>query len=583
MNIASMKVATRLGVGFGLVAALLALVAGLGVNRMAQMQDRVNEITQVNSVEARLAATMDLTVTERALALRNLILLTEPKEMQGEIERIATQEKKYADAQNELGAMFSTNPSTAPEERQLFDVIKQQGALATPLMTRAAALALDKKTDESYALLRSQLRPIQKVWWDKLRELKALEEQQNVEAATAAEQAYLNARALMLTIGAIALLVSVAAAILITRGVLRQLGGEPDYAVIVAGRIAAGDLSVDIRTRDGDTSSLLFAMRAMRDSLASIVGQVHASTATIASATSQIASGNMDLSSRTEQQASSLEETASSMEQLTSTVKQNADSARQANGLAVSASEVAMKGGAVVSQVVGTMGSIDASSKKIVDIIGVIDAIAFQTNILALNAAVEAARAGEQGRGFAVVATEVRNLAQRSAAAAKEIKVLIDDSVQQVGAGAKLVDQAGATMKEIVDSVKRVTDIMSEINLASVEQTAGIEQINHAVMQMDDVTQQNAALVEEAAASASALQQQAASLAEVVSVFTLGAGAPAAAQPAMASHAAPPPRLRAANVVRLAQAKPQKKIAPTAAAGRTHGGAPAAEQEWEEF
>ena len=583
MNLANMKVATRLGVGFGLVAALLALVAGLGVNRMAQMQDRVNEITQVNSVEARLAATMDLTVTERALALRNLILLTEPKEMQGEIERIATQEKKYADAQNELGAMFSTNPSTAPEERQLFDVIKQQGALATPLMTRAAALALDKKTDESYALLRSQLRPIQKVWWDKLRELKALEEQQNVEAATAAEQAYLNARALMLTIGAIALLVSVAAAILITRGVLRQLGGEPDYAVIVAGRIAAGDLSVDIRTRDGDTSSLLFAMRAMRDSLASIVGQVHASTATIASATSQIASGNMDLSTRTEQQASSLEETASSMEQLTSTVKQNADSARQANGLAVSASEVAMKGGAVVSQVVGTMGSIDASSKKIVDIIGVIDAIAFQTNILALNAAVEAARAGEQGRGFAVVATEVRNLAQRSAAAAKEIKVLIDDSVQQVGAGAKLVYQAGATMKEIVDSVKRVTDIMSEINLASVEQTAGIEQINHAVMQMDDVTQQNAALVEEAAASASALQQQAASLAEVVSVFTLGAGAPAAAQAAMPRRAAPPPRLRAANVVRLAQAKPQKKIAPTAAAGRTHGGAPAAEQEWEEF
>src|SRR5471030_633305 len=535
MNIASMKVATRLGVGFGLVAALLALVAGLGVNRMAQMQDRVNEITQVNSVEARLAATMDLTVTERALALRNLILLTEPKDMQVEMDRIATQEKKYADAQDELGAMFRTSPSTAPEEHQLLDAIKQQGALATPLMTRAAALALDKKTDESYALLRSQLRPIQKVWWDKLRELKALEEKQNVDAATEAEQAYVNARALMLTIGAIALLVSVAAAILITRGVLRQLGGEPDYAVVVA-----GDMSVDIRTRDGDTSSLLYAMRAMRDSLASIVGQVHASTATIASATSQIASGNMDLSSRTEQQASSLEETASSMEQLTSTVKQNADSARQANGLAVSASEVAMKGGAVVSQVVGTMGSIDASSKKIVDIIGVIDAIAFQTNILALNAAVEAARAGEQGRGFAVVATEVRNLAQRSAAAAKEIKGLIDDSVEKVGAGAKLVDQAGATMKEIVDSVKRVTDIMSEINLASVEQTAGIEQINHAVMQMDDVTQQNAALVEEAAASASALQQQAASLAEVVSVFTLGAGAPAAAQAAMPRRAASP-------------------------------------------
>src|SRR5471030_2388884 len=533
MNIASMKVATRLGVGFGLVAALLALVAGLGVNRMAQMQDRVNEITQVNSVEARLAATMDLTVTERALALRNLILLTEPKEMQGEIERIATQEKKYADAQNELGAMFSTNPSTAPEERQLFDVIKQQGALATPLMTRAAALALDKKTDESYALLRSQLRPIQKVWWDKLRELKALEEQQNVEAATAAEQAYLNARALMLTIGAIALLVSVAAAILITRGVLRQLGGEPDYAVIVAGRIAAGDLSVDIRTRDGDTSSLLFAMRAMRDSLASIVGQVHASTATIASATSQIASGNMDLSSRTEQQASSLEETASSMEQLTSTVKQNADSARQANGLAVSASEVAMKGGAVVSQVVGTMGSIDASSKKIVDIIGVIDAIAFQTNILALNAAVEAARGGEQGRGFAVVATEVRSLAARSATAAREIKGLIADSAAQVRSGSAQAARAGATMREVVASVQRVSAIVGDIAAASAEQSTGIGQIKQALTQMDGVTQQNAALVEEAAAAAQSLRDQAARLAQAVGIFKLRPAGHAAAAPAL--------------------------------------------------
>jgi methyl-accepting chemotaxis protein len=584
MNIANMKVATRLGVGFGLVAALLALVAGLGMNRMAQMQDRVDEITQVNSVEAQLAATMDLTVTERALALRNLILLTEPKEMQIEIDRIAAQEKKYAAAQQQLDTMFTTNALTAPEEKQMLETIKQQATVATPYITRAAALALDKKADEAYALLRNEFRPIQKAWWDKLRELKALEEKQNVDAAAAAEKAYASARALMLTIGAIALLVSVAAAILITRSVVRQLGGEPDYAVTVAGRIAAGDLTVAIDTRDGDTSSLLYAMRAMRDSLASIVGQVHASTATIASATSQIASGNMDLSSRTEQQASSLEETASSMEQLTSTVKQNADNARQANGLAVSASEVAMKGGAVVSQVVGTMGSIDASSKKIVDIIGVIDAIAFQTNILALNAAVEAARAGEQGRGFAVVATEVRNLAQRSAAAAKEIKVLIDDSVQQVGAGAKLVDQAGATMKEIVDSVKRVTDIMSEINLASVEQTSGIEQINHAVMQMDDVTQQNAALVEEAAASESALQQQAASLAEVVSVFTLGAGvgAPAAAPPI--PRRAAPPQLRAPNVVRLAPARQQKKFTPAAVSGRGQGAAAsAAEQEWEEF
>jgi methyl-accepting chemotaxis protein len=259
----------------------------------------------------------------------------------------------------------------------------------------------------------------------------------------------------------------------------------------------------------------------MRNSLARLVSQVRQGTDTIATASSQIAAGNQDLSSRTEEQASSLEETAASMEELTSTVKQNADNARQANQLAVSASSVAVKGGSVVAQVVDTMGAINASSRKIVDIISVIDGIAFQTNILALNAAVEAARAGEQGRGFAVVAAEVRNLAQRSASAAKEIKGLIDDSVSKVGEGSQQVAQAGRTMDEIVDSVKRVTDIMAEIQAASQEQTQGIGQINQAITQMDQVTQQNAALVEEAAAAAASLQEQAAGLSQVVSVFRL--------------------------------------------------------------
>ncbi|MEJ7688536.1 MAG: methyl-accepting chemotaxis protein [Variovorax sp.] len=328
----------------------------------------------------------------------------------------------------------------------------------------------------------------------------------------------------------------------ISRGLLRQLGGEPTQAADITRRIAEGDLAVPIELKKADQSSLLHAIKGMRDALAKVVGEVRSGTDTIATASGQIAAGNHDLSSRTEEQASSLQQTAASMEELTSTVKQNADNARQANQLAVSASEVAVRGGSVVNQVVDTMGSINASSRKIVDIIGVIDGIAFQTNILALNAAVEAARAGEQGRGFAVVASEVRNLAQRSAAAAKEIKTLIGDSVDKVEEGSKQVAEAGKTMNEIVDSVRRVTDIMGEITAASQEQTSGIEQINHAITQMDQVTQQNAALVEEASAAAQSLQEQAGSLVQAVSVFRLDdsqhavrpAAAPAAARAAVA-------------------------------------------------
>jgi methyl-accepting chemotaxis protein len=309
---------------------------------------------------------------------------------------------------------------------------------------------------------------------------------------------------------------------LIVRSIERSIGGAPEQAAEIARSIAGGNLQVEVATRPGDQSSLLYAMKTMRDNLAGIVSRVRTSTDTIATASNEIAAGNLDLSSRTEQQASSLEETAASMEELTSTVRQTADNARHANELAVSASRIAQQGGEVVGQVVGTMTVINESSKKIVDIISVIDGIAFQTNILALNAAVEAARAGEQGRGFAVVASEVRNLAQRSAAAAKEIKGLIGDSVEKVDAGARLVDQAGTTMGSIVDSVERVAAIIGEIMNATQEQNSGIAEINMAVTQMDQVTQQNAALVEEAAAASESMQQQAAQLAEVVSVFRLG-------------------------------------------------------------
>jgi methyl-accepting chemotaxis protein-1 (serine sensor receptor) len=304
---------------------------------------------------------------------------------------------------------------------------------------------------------------------------------------------------------------------------IRGITGSIGEALRLARSVAEGDLTQDIRIDSNDEiGQLLEALRRMNSSLSGIVTQVRAGTDTIGTASGQIAAGNQDLSARTEQQASSLEETAASMEELTSAVKNNAENARQANTLAQTASGVAGRGGEVIRQVVGTMGEINESSRKIAEIIGVIDGIAFQTNILALNAAVEAARAGEQGRGFAVVASEVRNLAQRSATAAKEIKVLIEDSVRRVDTGGQLVEQAGATMREIVNSVQRVTDIMGEITSASAEQTAGIEQINVAVVQMDQVTQQNAALVEEAAAAAEAMQDQAQRLAEAVSVFRIG-------------------------------------------------------------
>ena len=522
MKFMNLTIAKRLSLGFGLVAMFLLLLITLGLTSMRQIQDRMDETTKVNNVETSLAQTMDLTVTERALAMRNLILLKEDKEIQIEVTRIAAQEKKYDAAQQKLGKMFALRAGTSNEERNLLEQIRRQSELAAPFIQRAATLALNQQQDDAYKLLRYEFRPVQKQWWELLRALIAVEEKQNNEASINAEAAYSQARLVMLIIGSLALATSLLAAVLITRGVTRQLGCEPGEAAAIAGQIASGNLAVAIHTRAGDTHSLLFAMQSMRDSLAQIVQQVHASTETIATAAGQIAMGNLDLSSRTEQQASTLEQTASSMEELTSTVRINTDHARQANGLAESASDVATKGGAVVAQVVDTMAAIDVSARKIVDIIAVIDGIAFQTNILALNAAVEAARAGEQGRGFAVVATEVRNLAQRSAAAAKEIKDLIGDSVDKVQAGNRLVEQAGSTMHEVVASVRRVTGIMSEMMSASQEQSAGIEQINMAVTQMDNVTQQNAALVEEAAAAAQAMQEQVNSLNDVVSVFRVG-------------------------------------------------------------
>ncbi|SEO58212.1 methyl-accepting chemotaxis protein [Duganella sp. CF517] len=531
-----MKVGTRLSLGFGLVLVLLLLIAALGVFNMSTIHAKLDTIVNENVVKSELVENMSEAVHIVARVSRSVVLLHDDKAIRTEMVKADKARADYAKAFGRLEAMPASAAETAARGR-----VGTLAQSAGPLNDKAFALALENKDEEAAAVVMTQAGPATQRWQDAMDDYAALHRQDNHEHVAEAGKSYQRAWMLMLVLSGLAIAIGVVAAVTIGRSLLRQLGGEPAYAAEIAGRIAAGDLTMTVDTRAGDGHSMLHAMKLMREALAGIVAEVRSGTETIATASTQIATGNQDLSSRTEEQASALEETASSMEQLTSAVRQNNDNARQANQLAHAASEVARQGGQAVSEVVGTMGAINASSRKIVEIIAVIDGIAFQTNILALNAAVEAARAGEQGRGFAVVASEVRNLAQRSASAAKEIKQLIGDSVEKVEIGSRQVEQAGVTMNEVVASVRRVTTIMADIANAGDEQSLGIEQINKAVIEMDGVTQQNAALVEQAAAAAEALQQQAVNLERVVSVFRVdGGGAPAKrASPAMAvAHAA---------------------------------------------
>jgi methyl-accepting chemotaxis protein len=562
MKIRDMKIGQRLALGFGVVLVLLVAVIQTGLSSMETTNGLLKKVVDGNNV--RLDAATDMRDAARlvVIGVRDVILVTDAGESAAVTKSIADAWKEYDRAEAIMDKMYKF-----AETRARLAKVAAARAAAAPLIAKAEELGRASKLEEGTHLLHASVVPAVRKWQEALNEMIDSQTLRNKEDQGKGLAQSDNARLVLLAVGTAAVLLAVLVGWLITRSITRPM----KQAVDIARTVAAGDLTsrIEVDSKD-ETGQLLLALKEMNLSLQNIVSQVRGGTDTIATASTEIATGNLDLSSRTEQQASALEETASSMEELTSTVKQNSDNARQANQLAQSASEVAVRGGAVVADVVATMGSINESAGKIVDIIGVIDGIAFQTNILALNAAVEAARAGEQGRGFAVVASEVRNLAQRSASAAKEIKALIGDSVNKVGEGSRLVNQAGATMEEIVASVKRVTDIMGEITMASREQEAGIEQINQAIVEMDTTTQQNAALVEEAAAAAQSLQEQSAKLAEVVGVFHLDAGA----------HASPPPAKPRTVPAPAAKNRRPALLASAKAPGRA---AAPAEAEWETF
>jgi methyl-accepting chemotaxis protein len=549
-NMKNMKIGTRLSLGFASLLALLLVVAALGVSRMGDIQGQLDQIVKVNSYQAQQAANMRNAIYQTSIWVRNIVLFTEDGQMQAEVERLKVARAAYEAAEQNLQNSFTRSAETTDDERSLLAKTREARELSLVAMGRVVELGLANKTEEATRALVTELSKAQTAWLAAVNALVEFEEKLNAEAAVEAGAAYTAARSIVIGVSLVALVLGALIAWRLTVGITHPIA----QAVRVAQTVAAGDLTsrVDVTGSD-ETGQLLSALQAMNTELVRVVSQVRASSDSISTGATQIATGNADLSQRTEEQASNLEETAASMEELTSTVQANAETARQASQLASSASEVAARGGKVVGEVVTTMQQITDSSRKIGDIIGVIDGIAFQTNILALNAAVEAARAGEQGRGFAVVASEVRSLAGRSAEAAKEIKALIGASVERVEAGTRLVDDAGSTMADIVSQVKRVADLIGEISAATSEQSSGIGQVGEAVTQLDQVTQQNAALVEESAAAADSLNQQASRLVQAVSVFKLNwdaqaqpsalRTAPAAAAPPSAPGlAAPAPR-----------------------------------------
>ena len=592
MNLNDLKISHRLTLGFGLLALIIALMGLFSIMKVGEVQsdlklttgDRMPKVLSLYEVQNQ--------VNIVARAIRNMLILSDPAQIKGERDRIESARKAISERLDKLKGEISSEKGKA-----LVATIAENRSRYVAVQDKFLGLMDSNKVDEAKAMLVADLRTVQNAYLESVGNM--IKFQVDLMNASAVETDREVSTMKVELIGVI--LVSLALAAFLAIWIIRAVTKPINQAVEIARSVAAGNLSTQFEAHGtNETAQLLHALNDMQSSLVKVVDNVRQGSESVSTASAEIAQGNNDLSARTEQQASALEETAASMEQLSATVKQNADSARTANQLAMSASTVAVKGGEVVAEVVDTMKGINDASKKISDIISVIDGIAFQTNILALNAAVEAARAGEQGRGFAVVASEVRSLAGRSADAAKEIKSLISTSVERVEHGTALVDNAGATMTEVVSSIKRVTDLMGEISAASTEQSQGVMQVGEAVMQMDQVTQQNAALVEEMAAAATSLKSQAQELVQTVAVFNLGdshrtaparARAPALHNSPSSFKAAAPKKLATSSPPKPAAFKP-KAPAPAIAAAKAPAPAvakappppaKAADDDWETF
>lgn len=521
MTTKNLKVSHQLAIGFGLLLFVIACITGLSIERIIRIEQTLNTVSNVNNAKSQQAINYRGSVHDRAILVRDVVYAESNDIAQQYIRNIDQLTQDYDAAKVRLQALFNQYPAKSNAEKEAYQRISTLEEQITPKIKQVTLLRMQGSTDESARIMRNELANDFTQWLNAINSFLAIQEQDTQALTTEADRLIAGFVKFMLGISALGLIIGIVAALRITRSLRKQLGAEPYEAKYMAESIAQGNLTIHVPVQQNDHDSLMHAMATMQANLNAILNQVNHSALRVTEAANNVSENNQELAQRTDEQAVSVEKTSATMAQMTSTVRQNAENSKQANEMALRASEVALRGGEAVNQVVATMAEINESSKKIVEIISVIDSIAFQTNILALNAAVEAARAGSQGRGFAVVAAEVRSLAQRSASAAREIKQLIDDSVSKTNHGTERAEHAGETMRDVVQSVENVTRIIADITEASHEQAQGIEQVNIAVNQVDNITRNNTSLVQTSAQASAQLNEQAVELANIVRKFKL--------------------------------------------------------------